>query len=88
MTSMLNGVSFSILVSSLYILRFRGWKRPIAVIVYFAFFAILEIGASYYFLPPGAFGLGLSFVCLGLSVPVLIAAYLVWRQEKRFDETD
>lgn len=88
MESALNGFSFGLLLTSLYILRFRGWNRPIAVVVYFAFFVILEIVASHYFMPPGAFGSELSIVCFGLSVPLLIAAVLVWRHEKRHDESE
>jgi hypothetical protein len=88
MESTLNAISFSLLLTSLFILRFRGWKRPIAVAVYFAFFVVLEMIASHYFVPPGAFGSGLAIVCFGLTVPVLVAAYLVWRYEQRHGEAD
>lgn len=88
MESALTGISFALLLTSLFILRFRGWKRPIAVVVYFAFFVVLEIVASHYFMPPGAFGSGLAMVCFGLTVPVLIASYLVWRHERRHGETE
>lgn len=88
MESALNGISFALLLTSLFILRFRGWKRPTAVAMYFSFFVILEIGASHFFMPPGAFGSGLAIVCFGLTVPVLIAAYLVWRHENRHGETE
>ena len=87
MESILNGLSFSLLLTSLYILRFRGWKRPVAVAGYFVFFLVLEIVASHYFMPPGAFGSGLSIVCFGLTVPVLVATYFVWRHEQHHDET-
>lgn len=87
MESALNGISFSLLLTSLFILRFRGWKRPTAVGIYFLFFVFLEVAASHFFMPPGAFGPGLAILCFGLTVPVLIAAYLVWRHEKRHGET-
>ena len=87
MESILNGLSFSLLLTSLYILRFRGWKRPVAVAGYFVFFLVLEIVTSHYFMPPGAFGSGLSIVCFGLTVPVLVATYFVWRHEQHHDET-
>lgn len=86
MESVLNGLSFALLLTSLYILRFRGWNRPLAVCVYFLFFVVLEIGASHFFTRPGAFGSGLSIVCFGLTVPVLVAAFLVWRHERRLNE--
>ena len=87
MESILNGLSFSLLLTSLYILRFRGWKRPVAVAGYFAFFLVMEISTSHYFMPPGAFGSGLSIVCFGLTVPVLVATYFVWRHERSHGET-
>jgi hypothetical protein len=87
MESIVNGLAFSLLLTSLYILRFRGWKTPGVVAAYLTFFLVLEIFASHYFLPPGAFGSGLAVVCFGLTVPVLIAAFLVWRHEKRHGET-
>jgi hypothetical protein len=86
--SVLNGLSFSLLLTSLFVLRFRGWNRPVAVGLYFMFFLVLEVSASHYFMPPGAFGSGLSIVCFGLTVPVLVAAYLVWRHEKRQGESE
>lgn len=78
---LLNGLSFSVLLTALYILRFRGWTRPWAVFFYFVFFASVEMAASHYLLPADAFGPVLSYVCFGLTVPVLIAAYLVYRHE-------
>lgn len=88
MEEIVTPVAFAILLTSLFVLRFRGWRRPLLVVVYFMFFAMLEIGASHFFLPPGAFGPGLGYVCSALTVPVLVAAYLVWRHEKRQNETD
>ncbi len=83
MEGILNGLSFSVLLTALYTLRFRGWTRPWAVLAYFLFFAALEIAASHYLLPPGAFGPALYYVCFFLTFPVLVAAYLVYRHEKR-----
>ena len=88
MESVLNGLSFALLLTSLFVLRFRAWKRPVAVALYFLFFLVLEVGASHYFMPPGAFGSWLAIVCFGLTVPVLIAVYLVWRHEERHGEGD
>lgn len=85
MESVLNPIAFATLLTALYVLRFRGWKRPLAVVGYFVFFAALEIGATR-MLPPGAFGSGLGILCLALSVPVLVAAWFVWRLEKRQGE--
>ena len=88
MESLLNPIAFATLLTSLFVLRFRGWTRPVAVAIYFVFFAALEIVATRYFLPPGAFGPGLGVVCLGLTVPVLVAAFLVRRQEEKQGEAE
>ncbi len=86
--SILNPIAFSILLTSLYVLRFRGWERPVAVALYFAFFLTLEVVVSHSFLPPEAFGPGLGYVCLGLSLPVVGATFFVWRQERRQADSD
>ena len=86
MESVVNGFSFALLLTALYVLRFRGWRKPRTVVAYLIFFVVLEIFASHYFLPPGAFGSGLAIVCFGLTVPVSIAAFLVWRHERRHGE--
>jgi hypothetical protein len=86
MESVLNGLSFAVLLTSLYVLRFRGWKTPRLVVLYLLFFASLEIIASHYCLPPGAFGPWLAIACFGLTIPVSIAAFLVWRHERHHRE--
>ena len=79
---MLNGFAFALLLTSLFVLRFRGWKRPGLVLAYFVFFAALEMAASRFFLPPDAIGSELAWVCFGLTLPVWLAAGLLWRHEK------
>ncbi len=79
---MINAFSFALLLTALYVLRFRGWKRPLSVLAYLVFFVVLEVVASRYFLPPGAFGSGLAWVCFGLTLPVVVVTILVWRHER------
>lgn len=86
--TVLNPVAFAALLTSLYLLRFRGWRHPFRVAAYFAFFAAFEWIATRYFLPPGAFGPELAWLCLGLTIPVCVAAYLVWRHEARSDRRE
>jgi len=87
MESILNGLSFSLLLTALFVLRFRGWKRPLMVAVYFCFFLVLEVTTSHFFMPPGAFGPGLAILLFGLTVPVLVASYFVWRHERAQGES-
>jgi len=87
MESILNGLSFSLLLTALFVLRFRGWKRPLLVGVYFCFFLVLEVASSRLFMPPGAFGPGLAILLFGLTLPVLVAIYFVWRHERVHGES-
>jgi hypothetical protein len=82
MDGLLNGFAFALLLTSLFVLRFRGWDRPLYVALYFVFFAALEMSASHFLLPPDAMGPELGYLCLALTVPVLVAAFLVWRHER------
>lgn len=86
--SILNPLGVGLLLSSLYTLRFRAWRRPVLVVVYFAFFTSLEWTAARYFMPPGALPNEVGYVCLGLTIPVLVATALVWRHEQRQHEGD
>lgn len=82
MKALLNGLAFAVLLTSIFVLRFRGWKRPGLVVAYLVFFAALEMTVSRFVLPPGAIGPELAWVCLGLTIPVWVSVYLVWRYEK------
>jgi hypothetical protein len=84
--SLVNPVGVGLLLSALYALRFRAWRRPILIVAYFAFFTSLEWVAARYFLPPDAFSNAIGWLCLALSVPVVIAGVFVWRQERRHGE--
>ena len=86
--SILNPLGVGLLLSSLYMLRFRAWRRPVLVIAYFAFFTSLEWIAARYFMPPGALPNEVGIVCLGLTLPILVATFLVWRNEQREHEGD
>lgn len=88
MTSLVNPVGVGLLLASLYMLRFRAWRRPILVVVYFAFFTTLEWIAAHHFLPPGALPNVIGWLCLGLTIPVLAATWLVWRHERSQNEGD
>jgi hypothetical protein len=79
---MLNGFAFALLLTSLFVLRFRGWKRPLMVVFYFVFFAALEMAVSHFALPPGAMGPEVAWVCIGLTLPVWVAIVLLYRHER------
>ena len=81
MTSIVNPLGFGVLLTSLFVLRFRAWRRPATVVVYFLFFTGLEWGAAQ-FMPPGGLPDAIGWLCLGLTLPVLVATYFVWRAER------
>ena len=58
------------------------------VVAYFTFFMSLEWIAARYFMPPGALPNEVGYVCLGLTLPVLVATFLVWRHEQQQHEGD
>jgi hypothetical protein len=88
MDALVNPIGFGLLLTSLYMLRFRAWRRPVLVVAYFAFFTSLEWVATRYFMPPGALPNAVGILCLFLTVPVLVATAIVWRQEQRAHEGD
>lgn len=87
MAELVNALGIGWLLAALYMLRFRAWRRPILVVAYFAFFATLEWIAARYFMPPGALPDVLGRLCFGLSLPVVVATWLVRRQEQRRGES-
>jgi hypothetical protein len=66
---------------ALFAFRFRTWRRPGLLSVYFAVFFTLEYFGARYVLPPDVFGLEVAVVCFGLAVLVTIATVLVHRAE-------
>lgn len=88
METLVNPIGVGGLLAALYMLRFRAWQRPLRVVAYFAFFTTLEWIATRFFLPPDALPSAIGWLCLALMVPVLIATWLVRRQEVRASESD
>lgn len=83
MESFLNPIGVGVLLSALYMLRYRAWRRPVMVVAYCAFFTSLEWVAARFFLPPGALPPVIGWLCLALTIPVLVATWVVWRNERR-----
>jgi len=81
MIGVFNAFAFALLLSSLFALRFRQWGRRSTVALYFGAFFLLELGANHFFIPPGALGAEIGWLCLGLTLPVLVATLLVRRYE-------
>jgi len=82
MESLVNPIGVGLLLASLYMLRFRAWRRPVMVVAYFAFFTSLEWVAARYFLPPDALpsAIGWLFSTSYFAISLPCASYLMTRQ--------
>jgi hypothetical protein len=72
----LKAIPFACILTALFALRFRMWRRPKALTAYFAFFFGLHWFGERYLLPPEAFGWEVAVVLLfitGLLVAVIVA---------------
>ena len=82
MTSLINATGVASILTALFALRYRYWRSPRYLGLYFAFFFGLEFGASAWLLPKGAFGPELGVICLSLAALVCVAIVLVVRYER------
>ena len=74
------------LFTALFAFKFGYWQRPRLLAAYFAFFWVVEWVVDVYFIPPGAFGVGMTVVCFILAALVSAATYGVHRYEKSIGE--
>ena len=88
MHAVLTALAMTTLLTALFALKFRYWRRPKLLAAYAAVFFTAEYLGHAYFLPPDAFGSWIIILCFALSVPVLVAIYLLDRHEKRHDRTE
>ncbi len=80
-------LSITTLFTSVFALKFRYWRRPkllalYAVVIFFAQFIAHGI------MPEDAFGPALTYLCFGLSVPVILAIFLLDRHERKHRRTE
>ncbi len=74
-------VSFSIalLFTAVFAFRFRTWRQPRTLAVYFVGILAVEWIADHFFLPVGALGLEVAYVCFALSAIFFGAIYVAHR---------
>ena len=73
MTPWINAVGIAAVLTALFALRFRTWRSPRLLSLYFIFFFSIEFTVARVVLPPDAFGPEVGFVCLGISALVAMA---------------
>ncbi len=86
--SLVTSLGVTALLTSVFALKFRYWKRPRVLAVYAVVFFGLEWVGHRYFLPEGVFGPALGYLGLSLSVPVIIAIILIDRYEKKMKASE
>ena len=85
--AVLTAISITTLLTALFALRFRYWRRPKILIGYAGLFFVAEyLGHRY--LPMDAFGPWLTWLCFGLTVPVVVAILLLDRHERKHERTE
>jgi hypothetical protein len=86
MQSLFVSFSFALLLTAMFSFRHRLWDRPLQLAIYFVTFMTLEATVQHFFLPPGAFGMEIGFLCLALAMVFLVVTTLMRRIESRLDQ--
>ena len=86
MTAWINAAGIATVLTALFALRFRSWRNPGVLLMYFGFFFSTEFVVAQFILPPQAFGPEVGFVCLGISALTAAAIYGIDRYEKSTGE--
>ena len=82
MVPIINAVAFAMVLTAGFTLRYRMWKKPWFVALYFCSFLGIEVLAHSYFMPEVAFGIELAYVCFGLTLALIAATAGVIVYEK------
>ena len=83
MTPWINATGIAAVLTALFALRFRTWRSPRTLVLYFVFFFCIEFVVSHWVLPPDAFGPEIGFICLGIAGLVSAAiAGLDWYERQ------
>jgi len=80
--SSINALAFASVLTAGATLRFRMWKRPGWMVLYFSFFLSIELVVHTYVIPEIAFGIELAYVCFSLTVALVLVIVGLDRYEK------
>ena len=86
MTPWINANGIAGVLTALFAMRYRVWRSPKTLILYFGFFFGVELAVSHWLLPPDAFGPEVGIVCLCVGVLVCAAIYGIDKVEKASGE--
>ena len=88
MVPIINAVAFASVLTAGFTLRYRMWKKPRLVALYFGCFLGIEVLAHRYLMPEAAFGIELAYVCFGLTLALIAATVGVIAYEKNNPTSD
>lgn len=88
MVDIINALGLATLLTAGFALRFRYWRNPKVLVVYFAVFLVVEWIAGHYFIPPAALGLEVGLVSFALTVPMIGGILFFDSRERRDSELD
>ena len=83
MISILNAISIASVFTASATLRFRLWKEPQTLILYFSFFMLAETALHRFFLPDIEMGIEVAYVCFSISAALFGACFILARHEKK-----
>lgn len=86
--ALMTSVGVTALLTSIFALKFRYWRRPVVLTIYALVFFVIEWVGHRYFLPEDLFGAWLGYLCLALTVPVVVAIVLLDRYERKMGVAD
>ena len=86
MTPWINATGVASVLTALFAMRYRVWRAPKTLAVYFVFFFLIELGVAYWWIPEGALGPEIGAVCLVLAALVSAAIFGIDRYEKATGE--
>ncbi len=78
--------SIAAALTAIFAFRFRTWKVPRRVAIYFAGFFVIELCAERLLLPPGTLGPEVAAVCLGIALLFVVAIHATRHLEADDDE--
>jgi hypothetical protein len=81
MVSFLTSFSTALLLTLIFGYRFSAMQNPKFLLFYFTLFFGLKWGGETLFLPPGAFGIEVAYICFALSAVFGGLAFLRHRFE-------
>lgn len=80
--SILVSVSIASMLTAVYAFRYRAWDKKLLLAGYFALFFAIEWAAESMFIPAGALGVEVGYVCFAITALFVLAGHFVQHLER------